>query len=144
MSPALRRAFLHEAHIVLPDASERFICRVLGWCRATHRYQVRPRAQDERLKPVLPVLARQLPWNEYRRMQDFVSKIVEPISLSAFQPLWQSLKLQVAPRKRHRRRHKTLLTLPGLRATHAGHVWCIDFMKDYTSRGQSLRLLYRG
>ena len=137
----MRRALVSLVCTTLPEVSERLACRVLGWCRATQRYQATPRARDERLKPLLPVLARERPWEGYRRIHDFVTTMVEPIGRSALQRLWQHLKLQVVPRKRHRHRRKTLLTLPGLRATHPGHVWCIDFMKDYTSRGQSLRLL---
>lgn len=137
----MRRAFLTLANTVIPEASERFVCRVLGWCRATHRYHAKPRARDERLKPLLPILALERPWEGYRRIHDFVSTQVEPICRSSLQRLWQLLKLQVAPRKRKRRRPKTPLTLPGLRATHPHHVWCLDFLKDYTSDGRGLRFL---
>jgi putative transposase len=122
-------------------ASERRICIVLGFCRAVIRYVPKPRQRDERLKPIIPVLAWMEPRLGKRRMRTVVCNMLEPISKGAFQRLWQVLKLQVKPRRKRRFRSRSLPTAPGLRAKAANEVWCMDFMKDWTIKGFPLRIL---
>ncbi len=125
----------------LVGASERRICLVVDWCRASLRYDPRPRPRDERLKALLPVLARQTPWFGAARMTDEVREHVGRIGDSTVHRLWKLLKLQVKPLRRKRRRSKPIPELLGLRATGRNHVWCLDFMKDWTLGGRSIRLL---
>lgn len=126
---------------VLPNVSQRFVCWALGWCRASMRHIPKPRPRDERMKTILPVLARAFPREGYRFMRERVSETVEHISRKALRRLWRLLNLQVKPRKRHRTRRKALPVLVGLRATGPNDVWCLDFMKDWTFGGRALRLL---
>ena len=125
----------------LVGASERRICKVVAWCRAALRYEPRPRPRDERLKELLPVLARQLPWFGAVRMTDLVRDEVGRIGENTVHRLWKLLRLQVKPRKRKRRRRPTIPALLGLRATGPNHVWCLDFMKDNLLNGRSFRIL---
>jgi len=125
----------------VPRASVSLASAVLGVPRATASYQPRPRPRDERLKPLLPQLARKLPWAGYRTMWDTVNAACEPIGLNAVQRLWQLLGLQCQPMKRRKRIRRRLPTIPGLRATGPNQVWCLDFMKDFTSNGRPLRFL---
>lgn len=126
---------------MVPRATGSLLGRVLGLARTTLAYAPRPRPRDERLKPILPQLAAKLPWAGYRTMWDAVNATVEPISLNALQRLWQLLGLQCKPMKRRKRIRRRLPTHPGLRATGSHQVWCLDFMKDYTSDGRVLRFL---
>jgi len=125
----------------IPELSERLACRILGWSRASQRYVARVRARDERLKAILPVLAQEAPREGQRRIRLTVVKQFETIGKNAFHRLWTLLKLQVKPRKRKRTRQKPLPEAIGLRATGPNQIWCMDFMKDWTMGGQSIRIL---
>lgn len=124
-----------------PKASERRACRLTGWCRSALRYVRRPRPRDARLAVLLPVLAQEAPRLGYRRQTDTVRALVGRIGQNTVQRLWQLLKLQVKPRTRRRVRRKPILELLGLRATGPNHVWCLDFMKDWTLGGRAFRML---
>ena len=132
---------LHGVLEQVREGTERRACAVFGWCRAALRYRHRPRLRDERLKALLPGLAREAPREGYRRMRERVCALVEPISCKALQRLWRILQLQVKPRKRSRKRGKRLPVVTGLRATGPNHVWCMDFMKDWTLNGRAVRIL---
>lgn len=121
--------------------SERRICAVLDFCRAAIRYEPRPRPRDERLKPILPVLAWMEPRMGKRRMRRTVCNLLEHVSRGAFERLWQLLKLQVKPRKKRRFRSRALPVAGFLRARRPKEVWCIDFMKDWTLKGFPMRIL---
>ncbi|MEK7476059.1 MAG: DDE-type integrase/transposase/recombinase [Candidatus Coatesbacteria bacterium] len=125
----------------IPDLSQRGACRLLGWSRASLRYVSRGRARDEQLKALLPVLAQDAPREGYRRATDAVRDLVGRIGENTVHRIWKLLKLQVKPRKRKRRRQKPIPELLGLRATGPNQVWCLDFMKDWTLGGRSIRLL---
>ena len=118
------------------------ICQAFDWCRATLRYVAKVRPRAERLKTVLPTLTQGQPRFGQIRIRHVVCETVEYISKNAFHRLWQLLGLQVVPRKRRRsRRRYRLAQVPGLRATAPNQVWCLDFLKDYTSDGRGLRFL---
>jgi transposase InsO family protein len=74
-------------------------------------------------------------------MHDVVLAACEPIGLNGIQRLWQLLGLQCQPMKRRKRIRRRLPTVPGLRASGPNQVWCLDFMKDFTSEGRPLRFL---
>jgi putative transposase len=126
---------------VVAEATERRICRVLSIGRSVLFYSRRPRSRDERLKAVLPELARELPRYGYRRLCRTVRERVEPVSRDTIQRLCQVLGLQVKPLKRPRRRRAAPAAIPGLRAAFPHHVWCLDFLKDRTADGRALRFL---
>lgn len=132
---------MREVLGAVKKSSKSMVCRVLSVARSTVSYEPRPRARDERLKPVLPNLARKLPWAGYRTMCQVVNASLEAISPNSFQRLWQLLGLQCRPMKRRRRIRRKLPTIPGLRAGGANEVLCLDFMKDFTSDGRMLRFL---
>ena len=119
--------------------SERRICKALDFCRAAVRYKPRPRLRDERLKPILPILAWMEPRFGKRRLRKTVCNLLEHVSKGAFERLWQLLKLQVKPRKKRRFRSKAL-PVTVLRAQHQHEVWCMDFMKDWTLKGFPFRI----
>jgi putative transposase len=125
----------------LVGASERRVCKAVEWCRSALRYEPRPRPRDEALKGLLPVLARQTPFFGAARMTDVVRERLGRIGDSTVHRLWKLLGLQVKPRKRKRVRHQPIPAQLGLRASGPNHVWCLDFMKDWTLGGRSLRLL---
>ena len=125
----------------IPGLSQRFACVCLDWCRGTMRRTPKVRARDERMKRLLPWLAQQAPREGSRRMWKTVVALCEPIGKEAVHRLWKLLKLQVKPRQRHRKRTKPLPEKLGLRATGPNHVWCMDFMQDWTLGGAQLRIL---
>ncbi len=93
------------------------------------------------MKPVLPVLARQLPRFGYRRMAQTVRETLEPIGEESLRRLWRLLGLQVKPRTRVRQRRRAGEIVVGLRATSPNQVWCLDFVKDRTRDQRSFRVL---
>jgi len=121
--------------------SERQACRFLGWCRASLRRLPRGRVRDERLKVLLPEIARQAPRRGYRHVTDVVRDLVGRIGENTVHRLWQLLKLQVKPRKKKRRRRPPVPARLGLRATGPNQVWCLDFMKDFLLDGRGFRML---
>jgi putative transposase len=121
-------------------ASERDLCEWLGMCRAAVRYQPCPRPRDERLHGLLARLAVALPRFGYRRIHREVLK-VERVCQETIQRLWQTMALQVPRRPRRPKRIRTLAPVKGLRARHAQHVWCLDFLLDHTRDGRALRFL---
>ena len=125
----------------MPELSERRACRLLGWSRASLRYERRGRARDEQLRVLLPRLAQDAPREGYRRATDAIRDLVGRIGENTVHRIWKLLKLQVKPRKRKRVRRQPIPAHLGLRATGPNQVWCLDFMKDWTLGGQSIRLL---
>jgi putative transposase len=130
-----------EALATIPELSERQACRLLGWSRASQRYEVRVRARDERMKALLPGLAREAPREGQRRVRLTVLERCEAIGKNAFHRIWKLLQLQVKPHKKKRTRRKPLPEAIGLRATGPNQIWCMDFMKDWTLGGRPLRIL---
>lgn len=124
----------------LPGVSQRFVCTCLGWCRGTMRRVPKVRARDQRIAAILPALARQSPREGSRRLRLTVCALLEGMGKNAFHRIWKLLKLQVKPRKRHRTRRKALPEKLGLRSTGPNHVWCMDFMQDWTLGGRSFRM----
>lgn len=125
----------------MPELSERQACGFLGWSRASVRYEARPRERDEQLKILLRQVAVEAPREGYRRATDVAREFLGRIGENTVHRIWKLMGLQVKPRKRKRRRQKPIPALLGLRATGPNHVWCLDFMKDWTLGGRSIRLL---
>lgn len=125
----------------MAEATTRKVCEVLEVCRSSLYTTRHPRPRDERLKAALPDLARTQPRFGYRRLRAMVCASLEPVCEETVQRLCQLLGLQVKPLRRHRTRRKGSAMENGLRATHPGHVWCLDFLKDRTRDGRALRFL---
>jgi putative transposase len=140
VSPAARGAILTVVQ-GLVGASQRRICEAVAWCRSSLRYAPRPRPRQERLKELLPQLARAHPWFGCPRITDEVRDREGRIGENTVHRLWKLLKLQVRPRKRKRVRRAPRLGALGLRAGRPNHVWCLDFMKDHLLNGRSFRML---
>jgi len=105
------------------------------------RYEEKPRARDERMKAILPELARKAPWSGYRPMWRQVRETVEAIGENAFRRLWKLLDLRARKPLKPRKRTPRLQVLPGLRSGGLNQGWCMDFMKDKTRDGRALRIL---
>ena len=125
----------------VPQATIREACATLEVSRSGFYYAPRPRARDERLKAVLPALARTQPRFGYRRLREAVCCSFEHVSRDTIQRLCQLLGLQVKPVKRRRKPRKAPEAVPGLRARYPHHVWCLDFLMDRTRDGRALRFL---
>ncbi|MCJ7823295.1 MAG: IS3 family transposase, partial [Anaerolineales bacterium] len=125
----------------IPQIPQRFACRVLGFCRSSVRLSIKGRPRDDRMKAILQKLAREVPWNGYRRMKLAVCAGFERIGENAVRRLMKLMDLRVTPLKRRRKRRLHLQVIPGLRSERLNHVWCMDFMKDMTSDGRALRIL---
>jgi len=121
--------------------TQRFVCRVLGFCRSSVRRALKGSPRDERMKTILPKLAREAPWSGYRRMTLAVCAEFERIGENAVRRLMKLMDLRVKPLRRHRKRKVPLRVIPGLRSGRPNHVWCMDFMKDMTADGRALRIL---
>jgi len=121
--------------------TQRFACRVLGFCRSSVRMALKGRPRDERMEALLPTLARKAPWSGYRRMTLAVCAEFERIGENAVRRLMKLMDLRVKPLRRHRKRRTPLQVMHGLRSERLNHVWCMDFMKDMTADGRALRIL---
>ena len=105
------------------------------------RMVLKGRPRDERMKAILPKLAREAPWSGYRNMKLAVCERFERIGENAVRRLMKLMDLRVKPLRKHRKRRTPLQVIHGLRSGRPNHIWCIDFMKDLTSDGRALRIL---
>jgi RHS repeat-associated protein len=87
----------------------------------------------------MKALALQYPRYGYRRINVFMARQGEPMSMSRAWRLWKKAGLQV-PRKRPRKR-VAHLSPPPLPPAHANHVWSYDFIFDSCANGQQLKCL---
>lgn len=120
--------------------SQRRACRVVGQNRSTQRKPRRPASTEEqRLAARLRKIAGDHPRWGWKTAHQILLREGWSINRKRTRRIWRQEGLRRPVRTRKRRR-----VGPGqkqrLRATHAGHVWAIDFMFDETSDQRRLKL----
>jgi putative transposase len=120
--------------------SERRACRAAGQHRSTQRNPARPpRAVDERLAARLREIAREHPRWGWKTAHQILLREGWSINRKRTRRIWRQEGLRRPVRTRKRRR-----PLNGssqrLSATHANHVWAVDFQFDETSDRRRIKL----
>lgn len=107
--------------------------------RSALRYQSRLVSRDAPVVAAMKELAAQYPRYGYRRIQVFLERRGQLMSVDRAHRIWRQAGLQV-PRKRPRRRVASSRPRP-LPPTDVGHVWAYDFVFDAYANGQQLKCL---
>jgi putative transposase len=122
--------------------SERRACRVVDQPRSSHRYESKPRDDEQALVKRMLHLVRQRPRFGYRRIAALLRAESWRASATRIYRLWRREGLKVPQKKRKRRRlGKSENGCHRRRAEFKNHVWCWDFVFDYTTRGSTLKWL---
>jgi transposase InsO family protein len=102
----------------------------------------RTKNDEEAIRKRLHELARERPKFGYRQMTRLLRLEGFRVSFKRIQRIWRAegLKVRRKPKKR-RAKGKSQNACSRLRAQHANHVWCWDFIFDRTTNGQSLKWL---
>lgn len=145
MTPTQQRAaaeYLTETYQI----SQRRAGRILGRSRATLRYRVRPRPQDEPLIRAIRRLARRHQRFGYKRIHARLRHLGWKVNAKRVRRLWKDLGLQ---RPFRRPKTKKRGVLPGSSvnscvnqpARFKNDVWTYDFIADRTADGRTLKWL---
>lgn len=121
------------------ELSERRVCRVLGFPRATHRYQS---TRDERadLRIRLRDLAATRVHYGYRRLHILLEREGWQVNHKLVYRLYCEEGLQMR-RKRPRRNRSCQVRVTRPAATRVNESWSMDFMADQLLSGNRLRIL---
>lgn len=120
--------------------SQRRACRVVGQNRSTQRKPRRPPSTEEqRLAARLRKIAGDHPRWGWKTAHQILLREGWSINRKRTRRIWRQEGLRRPVRTRKRRRVGQGQK-QRLRATHAGHVWAIDFMFDETSDQRRLKL----
>ncbi len=124
--------------------SQRRACRVLGQPRATQRYASKRAEQDKELLAEMRSISAERPCFGSPQVYEALRKRGHQVNHKRVERLWQEHGMQVAKKRRKRRR----LSLGGSENScvrkapeHPNHIWSYDFVTDYTERGRQLRML---
>jgi len=121
-------------------ASERRACRVVGQHRSTQRKPARaPREVDERLAARLREIAGEHPRWGWKTAHQILLREGWALNRKRTRRIWRQEGLRRPVRARKRRR-LTASDSKRLRATHANHVWAMDFQFDETSDRRRIKL----
>ena len=127
-----------------PKSSQRRACRVLGQPRATQRYASKRAEQDKELLAEMRSISAERPCFGSPQVYEALRKRGHQVNHKRVERLWQEHGMQVAKKRRKRRR----LSLGGSENScvrkapeHPNHIWSYDFVTDYTERGRQLRML---
>ncbi len=126
-------------HLMTAGLSLRRSCALAAISRSCWAYTKRTN-DDEHIIRRLRDFAEKEKRAGYWRAYVAIRKEGLSINHKRVQRLWQLAKLQVPPRRRHRRRRGASKTVP-LQATYPRHVITYDFMEDSTVDGHKLRCL---
>jgi len=122
--------------------SERRACQLIDQPRSCQRYAAKPRDDEGALVKRMLELVRQRPRFGYRRIAALLRKEFWCASATRIYRLWRRERLKVPQKKRKRRRlGKSENGCHRRRAVHKDHVWCWDFVFDYTTSGSTLKWL---
>jgi len=114
--------------------SERRACRLASISRSSRRYT--PRAdRNARLKERIREVTR--PNTGYRHAWGSLKKEFAPLNPKKVHRLFKELKLSFRKKTRKVRYGRAY----PVTATHAGHVWCVDFCHDACLNGTKLKML---
>lgn len=141
ISPARRRELVEHVHDQL-EVSERRACRVLKQPRATQRYELRSKLDEERLTARVVTLASEYGRYGYRRITALLRQEGWRVNHKRIERIWRREGLKVPPKQPKRGR---LWLNDGscirLRPEYRDHVWSYDFMQDRTHNGAAFRIL---
>ncbi|PTY00726.1 IS3 family transposase [Spartobacteria bacterium LR76] len=120
--------------------SGRKACRWLGFHRSTMRYRPRPVSDRQRLlEQAIVRMSGEHPTMGYKKITRLLRDKGYRINKKQVQRVRREEGLQVPPPKPRQRRQGVSTGLPQ-KAQYRNHVWCWDFMSDYTQRGGKLRV----
>ena len=124
------------------EVSERRACNVIDQPRSSQRYKEKPRDDDEALVKQMFQLARQHPRYGYRRIAALLRREAWRASDTRIYRLWRRERLKVPQKRRKKRRlGRSENGCHRRRAEHPDHVWCWDFVFDWTESGGRLKWL---
>ena len=127
---------------VIPEVSERRLCRVLGQARSTQRRRPLSRDDEEALTRRIVELAATYGRYGYRRVTELLRRDGWRVNHKRVERIWRSAGLKVPHRQRKRGR---IWLNDGScirqRAEYVNHVWSYDFVHDRTRDGKPLRFL---
>ena len=127
---------------VIPEVSERRLCRVLGQARSTQRRRPLSRDDEEALTRRIVELAATYGRYGYRRVTELLRRDGWRVNHKRAERIWRSAGLKVPHRQRKRGR---IWLNDGScirqRAEYVNHVWSYDFVHDRTRDGKPLRFL---
>jgi transposase InsO family protein len=122
------------------SCSGRSACRWLGFNRSTIRYQPKPLPRKKRLLEAQIVkVSREHPTLGYKKVTALMRSKGYQVNKKQVQRVRREEGLQVPPPRPRERRQGLSTGLPQ-QATHRNHVWCWDFVADFTQRGGKLRV----
>ncbi len=122
--------------------SERRACKVIGQPRSSHRYEAKPRDDEQSLVKRMLQLVRQRPRFGYRRIAALLRAEGLAASATRVYRLWRREGLKVPQKKRKRRRlGSSENSCHRRRAEFKDHVWAWDFVFDKTVNGAPLKWL---
>jgi putative transposase len=122
------------------SCSGRSACRWLGFNRSSLRYEPKPLPPKRRLLEAQIVkVSREHPTLGYKKVTGLMRSKGDLVNKKQVQRVRREEGLQVPPPKPRERRQGLSTGLPQ-QATHRNHVWCWDFVADFTQRGGKLRV----
>lgn len=122
--------------------SERRACQVLGQPRSSQRFEAKPRDDEEALVKRMRELAGERPRFGYRRIAALLRREGRQASATRVLRLWRREGLKVPQKRRTKRAIGTDDHACHLRrAERKDHVWCWDFVFDFTEAGSTLKWL---
>ena len=122
------------------SCSGRSVCRWLGFNRSTLRYRPKPLPSKKRLIEAQIVKAsKEHPTLGYKKVTGLMNSMGYRVNKKLVQRVRREEVLQV-PHPRRRERRRGLCTGLPQKATRRNHVWCWDFIADFTERGGKLRV----
>jgi len=127
---------------VLPQVSERRLCRVLGQARATQRRKPVLRDDEDALTDKVKRFAETYGRYGYRMVTDLLRNDGWRVNHKRVERIWRQEGLKVP--KRQAKRGRIWLndgSCVRLRAEYPNHVWSYDFVHDRTRDGKPLRFL---
>jgi putative transposase len=118
--------------------SERRGCRLIGWCRASCRYERRP-DRNSWLRARLRELAEQRRRFGYRRLHVLLGREGVAVNLKRVRRLYREEGLSLRQR-RGRRRYRGVRVVPAM-PVRVDQRWSMDFMSDALADGRRFRVL---
>lgn len=141
MSPSRKRMAANRLQCEF-SVSERRACKTIALARSSHRYEARPRDDEQPLLQRILELVRQRPRFGYRRIAALLRGEGFQASATRVYRLWRREGLKVPQKKRKRRRLGSSKNGCHRRqAESKDHVWAWDFVFDKTVGGTTLKWL---
>ena len=131
------------AYVRKRGVSVRRACALMSVSRSTLGYQSRLAQRDTPVVAAMRELAAQYPRYGYRRIQVFLARAGQSMSVDRAHRIWRQAGLQV-PRKRSRKRSRRRVASHRPRPLPAigpNQMWAYDFVFDRCANGQQLKCL---